>query len=189
MYTPEEPITPFSLNDDDEEIVELDLCTTVPRLSIRRRHTHGHVFTHASDSDSDSDSLYAESLPSYDNYDLSIRTHAPGPVKAYIKERLVQWPKHKYKKCRKRQMVKNQVPINYGSIHTKEIKDSLKHEKYQKKDDDSTIHIRNMMEELPKYTSFLSLDPQKPLLTVDTPIRRSKSASKLHDMKKILHMN
>ena len=141
--------------------------------------------------------MYAESLPSYDEHDSNIRAHDSGPVKAFIKERFVHWPKAHYKKQKRRRMIKNQLPINYGSIHTKEIKDSLKQEKNHRKEDNSAaIHIRNMMEELPKYTSFLSLDPQKPILTADStilaanlPIRRCKSASKLHDMKTKFHIN
>jgi hypothetical protein len=106
-------------------------------------------------------------------------------LKLYLKERLTTWPKDRYKKHQKRHMIRHQVPINYGSIHTKEIKDSLKHERIQKQDEHSSSHLRNMMEELPKTTSFLSLDPQKPILSIENEVKHCKSPSKLHEMKNI----
>ncbi len=137
------------------------------------------------DLDSESDSWNGESLPSYDEDDSDIRTHDSGPLKHYLKERLTNWPKHRYKKHQKHRMIKHQMPINYGSIHTKEIRDSLRKEKLQRKEENLSSNLRNMMEDLPKCTEFLSLDPQKPILAIQTELKRSQSASRLHEMKNI----
>ena len=107
-------------------------------------------------------------------------------MKLYLKEHFSHWPKHHYRKHQKRHMVKHDIPINYGSIHTKQIETSLKQEKIQRKRIQlSSIHLRNMFEEVSKSTSFLSLDYQKPLVppvqSERIPLKRSPS--KLREIK------
>lgn len=53
-------------------------------------------------------------------------------------------------------MKKHGIQMNYGSIHTKEIRCALKYEKDQRQND----------EVLPKRTSFLSLDPENSILPI-----------------------
>jgi len=122
-----------------------------------------------------------ESNPYNDKYQSNRKNHGSGPVKLYLKERFSNWPKYPYKKYRKNQMKKRGIPINYGSIHTKEIKYSLKHEKNQrKKDENSSDYLRTMTEDLPNRTSFLSLNPENPILPIQND-RQPRSSIKTNE--------
>ncbi|CAF1020786.1 unnamed protein product [Adineta steineri] len=138
----------------------------------------------SSDSDSDAptstdtDSPYgsdSESSSSYDEYHAirqipkkKIHRHHKGPLKSYFEERIGNWPKYRYKKYKRRHMKKHGIEINYGNIHTKEIKRSLKDEKHQRKNYESQlINVSNMMEPVVKKMSFVSLDPEHPITPAD----------------------
>ncbi|CAF0762456.1 unnamed protein product [Adineta ricciae] len=135
-----------------------------------------------SDSDAptstDSDSPYgsdSESSSSYDEYyakrqipKKKVHRHYKGPLKSYIEERIGNWPKYRYKKYKRHNMKKQGIQINYGNIHTKEIKHSLKEEKHERKKEDSRpVTVTNMMEDVVKQTPFLSLDPTHPIVPTD----------------------
>jgi hypothetical protein len=75
------------------------------------------------------------------------------------------WPKYRYKKYKKNHMKRHGIQISYGNVHTKEIKRSLKREKHEReKEDSSMVTITHLMEDLAKQTSFLSLDPEHPIV-------------------------
>lgn len=91
-------------------------------------------------------------------------------------------------------MEKHGIPLNYGSIHTKEIKYSLKHEKTQrKKEEPLSNYLTNTTEDLPEHTSYLSLYTDAPRISRrrdKTPIKineneekTKRSSSKLRSMK------
>jgi hypothetical protein len=133
------------------------------------------------DSNTDSDSSYISdgeaSLPIH-NYRFHGKNHGSGPVKLYLKERFGNWPKYRYKKYKRSHMKKHGIQINYGNIHTKDIKCSLHHEKRQRKRDEHfPSFLMHMMEDLPEHTSFLSLDPQHPV----RPIQTDKSHIKTNE--------
>ncbi len=188
----------------EEDIEELQLIEDIRHTVEQRRRSHGSVIITDSDEtdsiDSDSDSPFmsdGEAIPCYDEYQSDRKNPRSGPVKLYLKEQLSNWPKYHYKKYRLHYMEKHGIQMNYGSIHTKAIKYSLKNEKIQRKqDENSCIYIENMMEDLPKYKSFLSLDSQNPIQSIQkdrtliSPIKTKeneqenrKSPSKLHKMK------
>ena len=76
------------------------------------------------------------------------------------------WPKYRYKQFKKSQMKRHGIPINYGNVHTKEIKRSLKREKHTREKDDSNMTtITQLIGDFAKQSSFLSLDPEHPLVT------------------------
>lgn len=65
-------------------------------------------------------------------------------------------------------MKKQGIQITYGNIHTKDIKHFLKKEKHQRKKDDAyPTNVANMMSDVAKQTSFLSLDPDRPIVPID----------------------
>jgi len=153
------------------------------------------MFAHNSDSDNDdeekkesnssdtdtttnSDSPYgsdSESSSSYDEYHAARkipkkknRRHYKGPVKLYIQETIGNWPKYRYKKYKKNYMKKHGIQISYGNVHTKEIKRSLKREKHEREKEDAIpVTITHMMEDLAKQASFLSLDPEHPIVPIE----------------------
>jgi len=137
------------------------------------------------DSNTDSDSSYSSdgeaNLPMH-KYRFTRKNHGSGPVKLYLKERFGNWPKHRYKKYKRSHMKKHGIQINYGNIHTKDIKCSLHHEKHQRKRDEHfPIFLMHMMEDLPEHTSFLSLDPQLPVRPIQTdksPIKTNENERK-----------
>ncbi len=181
----------------------LQLIEEIQHSFEQHRRSYGSVTINdsdESDSSTNSDSPFIsdeEPMPSYDEYQLQKTNPGSGPLKLYIKERLSKWPKYRYKKYKQRHIKKYGIQMNYGNFHTKQIKDSLKDEKFQrKKDEDSCLHLKNMMEDLPKQTSFLSLDGQQPIRSIlkhTTSISRIKtnendqevkrSSSKLREMK------
>lgn len=131
----------------------------------------------------DSDSPYgsdSESSSSYDEYYAAreipkkkIHRHHKGPIKSYFEERIGNWPKYRYKKYKRRHMKKRGIQINYGNVHTKEIKRSLKDEKRgRKKEENQPINVTKMIEDVPKQTAFLSLDARHPI----TPIELDKTS-------------
>ncbi len=164
-----------------------------------------------SDSDAptttDSDSPYgsdSESSSSFDEYHAQrkipkkkVHKHAKGPVKSYLAERISNWPKYRYKKYKRSYIKRHGVQINYGNIHTKEIKHSLKKEKHErKKEDPYPVHVTHMMEDLARQTSFLLLDPEHANVPInldkvslssmksnESELTEKKSPSTLHKMK------
>ncbi len=135
-----------------------------------------------SDSDApistDTDSPYgsdSELSSSYDEYHAKrqipkkkVHRHHKGPLKLYFEETIGNWPKYRYKKYKRHHMKKHGIQINYGKIHTKEIKRSLKDEKHERKKEESQpTTVINMMEDVAKQTSFLSLDPKHPIVPVE----------------------
>ncbi|CAF3513215.1 unnamed protein product [Adineta steineri] len=117
-----------------------------------------------------------------------INDHGLGPVKLYLKERLSTRPKYRYKKLRQTHMKKHGIPINYGNIQTKEIKHSLKHEKLQRKyTEEPSSYLTNMMEDVPKSISFLSLDPQHPVSPITTNAHRRRSKPRLYRVRNKFH--
>jgi hypothetical protein len=113
-----------------------------------------------------------------DEYQSNKKNHGSGPVKLYLKETFSNWPKDRYQKYRESQMKKHGIPMNYGSIHTKEIRYTLKHENNQRKKDENTSnHLRKTTEDLPNRISFLSLDPENVILPIQID-RRSRSSIK-----------
>ena len=186
---------------EEEDIERLYIIKDAEHQSEQQRRRVGSIFlrrsntTHSSNSDTDSsDSFDQESISSPDEDLSSIKLHGSGPVKLYLKERVGNWPKTHYRKHRKRHLTRNQIPINYGSIHTKQIRNSLKQEINQRKQEEySSVHLRNMMEDLPRYTTFLSLDPQNPILsngknrsskaTDERERSHSRSSSRLREIK------
>jgi hypothetical protein len=164
-----------------------------------------------SDSDAptstDTDSPYgsdSESSSSYDEYHAErkipkkkLHKHHKGPFKLYFQEAIGNWPKYRYKKYKRRHMKKHGIQINYGNIHTKAIKHSLKIEKRERtKEEQQAVNVTHMMEDVAKNTSFLSLDPQHPITPIDfdkislsssksieNEHTNTKSSSTLHKMK------
>ena len=157
-------------------------------ITIKKKGTT-HTDSDAS-SDTDSDSPYgsdSETSSSYDEYHAvrkipkkKNRRHYKGPVKLYIQERIGNWPKYRYKKYKKNSMKRHGVQITYGNVHTKEIKRSLKREKHARdKDDAAPTTITHLMEDLAKGSSFLSLDPEHPIVATEldmTSLSSYKSA-------------
>jgi len=74
-------------------------------------------------------------------------------------------------------MKRQGIDINYGNVHTKEIKHSLKQEKLERrKDQEKATTLTEMMGQLTKNASFLFLDVQKPVVKSNEsspPSRRS----------------
>ena len=155
----------------------------------------------------DSDSPYgsdSESSSSYDEYYATrqipkkkVHKHAKGPVKACVQEVIAHGPKYRYKEYRRKYMKEHGIQVSYGNIHTKEIKRSLKKEKHDRHKADAIPQtIIHMMAGLVKQSTFLSLDPQHPLVATDFDTKsvasikfdedkpmESKSTSKLQKMK------
>ncbi|CAF2954437.1 unnamed protein product [Rotaria sp. Silwood2] len=132
----------------------------------------------SSDSDAptstDSEAPYgsdSESSSSYDEYHAErkipkkrIHGHNKGPLKLFFQERIVYWPRDRYKKYKRYHMKKQGIEINYGQIHTEEIKHSLKHEKRERqKEKLPSVSFMNMMEDLARQIAFVSLDPELPI--------------------------
>ena len=149
----------------------------------------------SSDSDAptstDSDSPYgsdSESSSSYDEYHAvrqihkkKAHSHRKGPLTSYVQERIGNWPKYRYKKYKRHHMKKLGIPINYGNTHTKEIKRWLKAEKRERKKEESQApHVALMMEDVAKQTTFLSLDPQNPIVPVEYDRVSMSSRSSIH---------
>jgi hypothetical protein len=91
-------------------------------------------------------------------------------------------------------MKKHEGQLNYGNIHTKEIKYSLKHEKHQrKKEETSSTDLINTAVHSPKHTTSSPGNHLHPILSVEidnTPIsminttqKLTRSTAKLHHMK------
>jgi hypothetical protein len=194
----------------EDDMEDLQLLKDFQHKFEQRRRTHGSIIITDSDSDEnnsdsdvhslstdpDSEFLFdVESISSNDEdpSKKKIHIHHVGPVQLYLKERFGKWPKYHYKKFKRENMKKQGIEINYGNIHTKEIKCSLKSEKHQRQTEaNAPIHLSNMMGDLPKLTTLLSLDlqPSDPSVRMDkTPIpmiktkERKRSKSKLHEMK------
>lgn len=77
-------------------------------------------------------------------------------------------------------MKRQGIEINYGNVHTKEIKQSLKQEKLERrKDQEKATTLTEMMGQLTKNASFLFLDVQKPVVKSNesTPPSRRSSFS------------
>ncbi|CAF4936703.1 unnamed protein product, partial [Rotaria sp. Silwood1] len=153
----------------------------------------------SSDSDAptstDSEAPYgsdSESSSSYDEYHAErkipkkrIHGHNKGPLKLFFQERIVYWPKDHYKKYKRYHMKKHGIEINYGQIHTEEIKHSLKHEKRQrKKERTPSITLMTMMEGLAKQMAFVSLDPELSIAPVESD-KTSLSSMKLANNEQI----
>ncbi len=143
----------------------------------------------------------SESSSSYDEYHAKrkmpkkkIHKHHKGPVKLYIQEVIGNWPKYRYKKYKINHMKKHGVQINYGNVHTKQIKHSLKLEKCKRKNEEESIkHVSNMMEDLAKQTPRFLLDPEHPIdpdkislsstKSMENEDKKIKSESTFHKMK------
>ncbi|CAF0893092.1 unnamed protein product [Rotaria sp. Silwood1] len=153
----------------------------------------------SSDSDAptstDSEAPYgsdSESSSSYDEYHAErkipkkrIHGHNKGPLKLFFQERIVYWPKDRYKKYKRYHMKKHGIEINYGQIHTEEIKHSLKHEKRQrKKERTPSITLMTMMEGLAKQMAFVSLDPELSIAPIESD-KTSLSSMKLANNEQI----
>jgi len=135
----------------------------------------------------DSDSPYgsdSSSSSSYDEYYANrqlpkkkLHPSHDGPIKLYFQETIGDWPMYRYKKYRERSMKRQGIDINYGNVHTKEIKHSLKQEKLERrKDQEKATTLTEMMGQLTKNASFLFLDVQKPVVKSNEsspPSRRS----------------
>jgi hypothetical protein len=139
----------------------------------------------------DTDSPYgsdSESSSSYDEYHAKreipkkkVHKHDKGPVKSYFEEVIGNWPKYRYKKYKRRHMKKHGIQINYGNIHTKQIKRSLKVEKHErKKYEHSLSNVCNMMENVAKETTRLLLDPEHPNDCDKLSLSSTKSAESEH---------
>ncbi|CAF0837615.1 unnamed protein product [Rotaria sordida] len=147
-----------------------------------------------SDSDAptstDSEAPYgsdSESSSSYDEYHAKrkipkkkIHGHHKGPLKLFFQERIVYWPKGRYKKYKNYHMKKHGIEINYGQIHTHEIKHSLKREKRErKKERIPSINLTTMVGDIAKQIAFVSLDPELSMAPVEldkTSLTLMKSA-------------
>jgi hypothetical protein len=151
----------------------------------------------SSSSDSETSSSHDETHPERKISKKKVHKHQKGPLKSYFEERIGNWPKYRYKKYKKNHMKKHGIQISYGNIHTKEIKHSLKIEKHErKKQDPYPVNVTMMMDNLAKQTSFLSLDPEHPIVPIELdeislssfrsaenePVE-TKSTSTLHKMK------
>jgi hypothetical protein len=204
----EESITMSSKTDqqqkEEEDIENLQLIKDTRKTFEQRRRSYGNIILTDPDemdptnSDSDIDSPYIsdeESMSYCDESQTDKKNHGSGPVKLYLKERFSDLPKSGYEKYRKHHLGKHGIQMNYGSVHTKEIRCSLKNETIQRqKDEISCSHIKNMMENLPRSTSFLSLDPLNPVQPIPeyrTPVspigtntqKHIKSLRRLHRIK------
>ena len=176
---------------EERDIENLFIITNIEHKFERRRRIYGSIFAERTDqiesSESDtisSSSIDQESVPIPNEDRSSIKFHGPGPLKLYLKERFTILPQHHYRKHQQRQMTRRQIPINYGSIHTEQIQTSLKEEKLHREQDDlSSCYLRTMFEGFPKFTSFLSLDPENPILPTIEPTVHRRSSSRLRDMK------
>lgn len=160
--------------DQDTESEDEDQDNTEP--SERPR------FSINSDSDAptstDSDSPYgsgSESSSSYDEYHAmrkipkkKIHRHHTGPIQSYFQEKIAYWPKNHYKQRKLRHLKKRGIPITYQEVHTAAIKKSLKDEERERlKEKPPTINFVNMIGDLAKNMSFVSLDPNLSLKPVD----------------------
>lgn len=187
---------PKSPDQDEKDIENLFIITDLDHKFEQKRRAYGNIPVHHSDQIDSSDS----DTKSSDNFDLdvvlpsnedhsSIRFHGSGPLKLYLKEHFSHWPQQHYRKHQKRHMAKHEIPINYGSIHTKQIQSSLKQEEIQRKRIQlSCVNLRNMFEEVSKSTAFLSLDHQNPLVPIPSErLPPKRSTSKLREMKKKFH--
>lgn len=123
-------------------------------------------------SDSESSSSYDEYYAQRELPKKKLHPHHKGPIKLYFQELLGDWPMHRYKKFRRSYMKKHGIEINYGNVHTSDIKHSLKEEKAErKKEQQRAPTVTNMMAELARNSSFLFLDVQNPVKSNDSPQR------------------
>jgi hypothetical protein len=163
----------------------------------QHRRIHGSVVL--TDSDETDSSIHSESntdSPYISDNELHTerKNHASGLLKLYLKERFSNWPKDHYEKYKQNHMKKHEGQLNYGNIHTKEIKYSLKHEKHQrKKEETSSTDLINTAVHSPKHTTSSPGNRLHPILPVEidnTPIsminttqKHTRSTAKLHHMK------
>jgi hypothetical protein len=159
-----------SLNDDhqqqneEEEEEELQLFNEVQHSFEQHRRSHGSIIITDSD-DIDSDTNTNSPSISDNEYETDRKTH-------------------------RSEQLKHDIQINYGNIHTKDIKYSLKHEERQRKREEiPSNHLINTT--LPSPSN--SLYPNLHVETNKTPISMIRtteneqiylrSAAKLHSMK------
>ncbi|CAF3399833.1 unnamed protein product [Rotaria socialis] len=119
----------------------------------------------------DTDSPYgsdSESSSSYDEYHAErkiqkkkVHRSHKGPLKLYLQEKIGFWPKDRYEKRKMHHLKKQGIEINYGEVHTKEIKESLKEEtRERQKEKPPSINFINAIGTLARNMSFVSLDPE-----------------------------
>ncbi|CAF0767139.1 unnamed protein product [Adineta ricciae] len=162
----------------EDDMQDFEIMKDVEHTYEQNRRSFGKVII------SDSDEAECESLESLDNDNTTSDTkrHGLGPVKLYFKEQLGTRPMYYYRQMKRSRMKKHGFPINYGSIHTKEIKFSLKSEKTQRKQEENGVtNLLNMMEDLPKSMAFVSLDAQHPV--VSNSIEQKQKKSRIDKMK------
>lgn len=187
----------------EEDIEKIQLIKDLQDTFEQKRRSHGSILisdlddNDSNENDSDIDLPYIsdeESNPYYNEYQSNKKTHGSGPVKLYLKETLSNWPKDRYNKYRKYHLEKHGIPMSYGSIHTKEIKDSLKYEKSQRKKDEYLCNqFNDSTEDITENTVYLSITPEYSResrhrdriseKTIENDEKSKRSPSKLRAMK------
>ncbi len=184
-----------SLNDDhqqqneEEEEEELQLFNEVQHSFEQHRRSHGSIIITDSD-DIDSDTNTNSPSISDNEYETDRKTHRSEQLKLYLKDNFAHSPKYHYKKYKQHQMKKHDIQINYGNIHTKDIKYSLKHEERQRKREEiPSNHLINTTPPSPSNSLYPNLHvetnktPISMIRTTENEQIYLRSAAKLHSMK------